>query len=85
MTIKLQITFYTLAFGGYLWQRKVKLPPILGIPFSFWLVNLTALVGVARFLMGRKSGRWQRLCAVNCSSGYGREFPDQARSLPRSS
>jgi len=55
----LQIVFYLSALTGYLWQRKAKLPFIFGIPFSFCLVNLAALVGVARFLMGKKSGQWE--------------------------
>ena len=59
LTLALQIALYGLALGGYLWQRKGKPPRILGIPFSFCLVNLAALVGVARFLLGKKSGKWQ--------------------------
>ena len=59
LAMALQITFYGLAIAGYLWQRKGKAPRGLGIPFSFCLVNLSALVGVAKFLMGRSSGRWE--------------------------
>ena len=55
----LQIIFYMSALTGYLWQKKGKPLFIFGIPFSFCLVNLAALVGVARFLMGKKSGQWE--------------------------
>jgi len=41
----------------YLLQRKGKPPHILGIPFSFCLVNLAALLGVAWFVVGKKAGR----------------------------
>ena len=58
MTVSLQIAFYGLALLGYLWQIKGKPPRILGIPFSFCLVNLAALVGVARVIIGKKSGQW---------------------------
>ena len=58
-TLLLQVLFYTLALAGYLWQRNGKPPRVLGIPFSFCLVNLAALVGVARFVMGKKAGRWK--------------------------
>lgn len=58
LTMVLQITFYALAVAGYLWQRKGKPSRILGIPFSFCLVNLAALVGVTRFIMGKKMGQW---------------------------
>jgi len=48
LTLALQIAFYTLALAGYLWQKKAKHPRLVSIPFSFCLVNLAALVGVAR-------------------------------------
>jgi len=54
--LALQIAFYGLALLDYLWQRKAKAPRVLGISFSFCLVNLAALVGVARFVMGKKAG-----------------------------
>ena len=55
----LQIIFYLSALIGYLWQRNGKPVLVFGIPFFFCLVNLAALVGVARFLMGKKSGQWE--------------------------
>ena len=55
----LQIVFYLSALTGYLWQREGKPPFVFGIPFSFCLVNLAALVGVVRFLTGKKSGQWE--------------------------
>jgi len=58
-TLALQLAFYALAFAGYLWQKNGKAPSMMGIPFSFCLVNVAALVGVARFVMGKKSGKWQ--------------------------
>jgi cellulose synthase/poly-beta-1,6-N-acetylglucosamine synthase-like glycosyltransferase len=57
----MQIAFYVLALAGYLWQRGSKPPRILGIPFSFCLVNLAALVGMARFMTGKKAGQWEPL------------------------
>lgn len=59
ITFFLQIAFYALALAGYMWQRKAKPPGILGLPFSFCLVNLAGLVGVARFVKGTKAGRWK--------------------------
>jgi len=55
----LQIAFYLLSLTGYLWERKGKSPRFMGIPFSFCLVNLAALMGVARFVMGKKAGQWE--------------------------
>ena len=59
LSLMLQLAFYFMALLGWLWQRKGKAPCMFGIPFSFCLVNLAALVGVARFVVGKKSGRWQ--------------------------
>jgi len=58
LTMALQMVFYALAVVGYLWQEKGKPPRVLGIPFSFCLVNLAALVGVALFVLGKKAGQW---------------------------
>jgi len=55
----LQIIFYLSALSGYLLHINGKPPFIFGVPFSFCLVNLAALVGVARLLMGKKSGQWE--------------------------
>lgn len=55
----IQIFLYSLAIAGYFLQRKIKPPCILGIPFSFCLVNGAALCGVARFIIGKKAGKWR--------------------------
>ncbi len=59
LTFALQLVFYSSALTGYLWQKSGTPPKILGIPFSFCLVNAAALIGVAKFVMGKKSGRWK--------------------------
>lgn len=58
-TLLLQVLIYFSASVGYVWQKKGKPPVLLNVPFSFCLVNLAALVGVARFLAGKKAGRWE--------------------------
>lgn len=59
MTFALQLIFYSSALTGYLWQKSDTPPKMFGIPFSFCLVNAAALIGVAKFAMGKKSGRWK--------------------------
>ena len=59
LALALQMAFYAFALVGFHWQRKGKPPRILGIPFHFCLSNLAMLVGVAKFVMGKKSGRWE--------------------------
>ena len=52
--------FFTLAgwlLLSNLWQKKAKAPRLLRLPFSFCR-NAAALVGVARSILGKKSGRW---------------------------
>lgn len=59
LSLVLQVTLYGLALSGLLWQEQGKPPQILGIPFSFCLVNAAALVGVAKFVIGKKKGQWE--------------------------
>ncbi|MFC1559161.1 glycosyltransferase family 2 protein [Gemmatimonadota bacterium] len=54
-----QMTFYLSALICYISQKYGKSLSICKIPFSFCLVNIAALVGVARFFMGKKSGQWE--------------------------
>jgi len=54
-----QTAFYVLAVIACLWRKQGKLPRIYGIPFSFCLSNAAVLTGVARFLLGKKSGSWK--------------------------
>jgi len=58
LTLGPQIAFYVSAVAGYLRQKTSKPLRILNLPFSFCLVNLAALVGVARFIIGKKARRW---------------------------
>ena len=59
LSLALQVLFYGLAAIGDVWQKQGKPPRLVSIPFSFCLVNAAALVGVALFVLGKKSGRWQ--------------------------
>ncbi len=60
LTLAMQIVCYALGGAGYLWQHTPRKPPrVVGIPFSFCLINAAALTGVARFLMGKRAGRWE--------------------------
>jgi hypothetical protein len=54
----LQLSFYAMALIGYLVRRKIMTLWILSGPFSFCLVNAAALIGFAKFLIGKKAGRW---------------------------
>lgn len=55
----IQLVFYGLAVTGYILQKKSKPVRLFSVYFSFCLVNLAALVGVARFLSGKTAGQWQ--------------------------
>lgn len=55
----IQIIFYSSAFLGFTWQNMGTPPKIFSLPFFFCLVNFGALVAVASFLVGKRTGRWQ--------------------------
>ena len=54
-----QLAFYMLAAVGLLLEKKGQSSRLTAIPLSFCAVNAAALIGVLKFLCGKKSGRWQ--------------------------
>ncbi len=55
----LQMAFYALAAAGCgRSQQRSTAAVVLTVPMSFCLVNLAALIGTARCLRGKTSGRW---------------------------
>lgn len=59
LTLVAQILFYGLAGLGSLFGRGADRPALIGVPFSFCLINLAALIGIARFVSGKKLASWQ--------------------------
>jgi cellulose synthase/poly-beta-1,6-N-acetylglucosamine synthase-like glycosyltransferase len=59
LALALQGIGYLAALVGYLWQQRGKPPRILSVPLSFGLANASVLVGVIRFVTGKRSGRWR--------------------------
>ncbi len=53
-----QLVFYGTALVGFA-LRNNRLAFPLFIPMSFCIVNLASLVGTAKYLFGRKSGKWK--------------------------
>jgi cellulose synthase/poly-beta-1,6-N-acetylglucosamine synthase-like glycosyltransferase len=53
-----QIMFYGTALVGFALRNNRLVFP-LSIPMSFCVVNLASLIGTAKCLIGRKSGRWK--------------------------
>jgi len=58
VVLLLQLMFYGTALVG-LCRRSHALPFPFSIPMSFCIVNFAALIGTAKSLIGRKSGRWK--------------------------
>lgn len=50
-----QISFYMFAFAGYIF----KAPAILRLVYHFSVINLAAIIGMARFLKGDKKVLWE--------------------------
>ena len=59
LAMVLQLSFYSLALAGWLWHRRGKPPHVLGIPLTFCVVNLAALMGTGRFIVGKRAGQWE--------------------------
>ncbi len=57
IALLLQLIFYGTALVGLC--RRHALPFPFSIPMSFCIVNFAALIGTAKSLIGRKSGRWK--------------------------
>jgi hypothetical protein len=55
-----QVAFYALAIAGVA-LRKSRRASLFTIPSSFCVVNLAALLGTARCLVGKTSARWTPL------------------------
>jgi len=60
----LQVAFYSLALAGWLFKAGKG---ILGIPYTFCLLNISALIGLFRFITNRQGVDWQK--AKNKISG----------------
>lgn len=57
-TLIAQLAMYGLAAVGLALEKTGRNPGPTSIPLSFCVVNLAALMGVLRFISGKKSGRW---------------------------
>lgn len=54
----LQLSFYVLAFAGWLIERGGRPSGMLAIPLYFTLANVASIVGFYKFLRGEKYERW---------------------------
>jgi cellulose synthase/poly-beta-1,6-N-acetylglucosamine synthase-like glycosyltransferase len=58
----LQLIFYSLAFLGYLTEKKGKVPnKLVNLIYYFCLVNLAAIIGVARGILGKQKPIWEKV------------------------
>jgi len=55
----LQVTFYALAFGGWLLERTGRRLTIVAVPFYFVLANLASALAFYKFLRGETYTRWE--------------------------
>ena len=59
VTFSLQLAFYSSALLGFFFERKGHRKGLFCIPFYFCLTNLSALLGLIRFLLGEKGQVWE--------------------------
>lgn len=57
-TLGVQLGLYLVALVGCASGKSKPLPLGLGVPYSFLLVNVAAVIGWLRFLEGRPTSRW---------------------------
>jgi cellulose synthase/poly-beta-1,6-N-acetylglucosamine synthase-like glycosyltransferase len=57
-----QLIFYYLAIFGYLLDRKrKKLNKLINLAYYFCMVNLAALIGVIKGILGRQTPTWEKV------------------------
>lgn len=55
-----QLLFYTLAFAGWLFERRqIKVKPLF-IPFYFCLMNYAVVMGIIRYFSKKQSAAWEK-------------------------
>ena len=55
-----QLLFYGTAIYGYLRIRRGPLPLLVYVPFYFCAMNLAALFGLYRFVVGQQNTQWRK-------------------------
>lgn len=55
-----QVTFYLLAFTGWLFERKeIKVKPLF-VPFYFCMMNYAVIMGIGRFVANGQTAMWEK-------------------------
>ncbi|MBU1823320.1 MAG: glycosyltransferase family 2 protein [Bacteroidetes bacterium] len=55
-----QLTFYGMALGGWLLERRKIKIKVLFIPYYFCIMNYAVLAGIIRYLSGKQSAAWEK-------------------------
>lgn len=58
-TLILQLSFYVLAFAGWLIERSGRHSGLLAMPLYFTLANFASVIGFYKFLRGENYTRWE--------------------------
>lgn len=56
----IQVSFYVVAFIGYILQKRGSKIKVFYIPFYFCLINLASLIGLVQVLGGKQKGIWEK-------------------------
>lgn len=60
MILMLQLLFYSLAFCGYLLEKRKIRAKAFFVPFYFTFMNVSVFLGLKRFLKGSQTVIWER-------------------------
>lgn len=58
-SLALQLSFYFLAFAGWMIERSGRRSGVLAMPLYFTLANFASAVGFYKFMRGEKYARWE--------------------------
>lgn len=59
LTLLIQMTFYLMAFGGWITERTGQRLTVLAMPLYFVLANVASMVAFYKFLRGERLARWE--------------------------
>jgi hypothetical protein len=55
-----QAMFYAFAVGGFCLRHRARVWRCFSVPYAFCMLNIAAVLGVARFFVGGQAVTWQK-------------------------
>jgi poly-beta-1,6-N-acetyl-D-glucosamine synthase len=65
LSLILQLSFYTMAILGYIFEKRGKKIKILYVPYYFSFMNYAAILGIKRFFGNQQAVTWEKAARAN--------------------